>query len=174
MDKLDIKALARHIKENNAERAQTFNEDSLRADIIDRWGEHGAHADVYDRILNELDLVREDRDRWLELSVKLLEANSRSLDLADELDAVRLDRDRWRSAAESLERDHGQPGYAKMAYEEQDAWNDILEGRHNSDKLQGWIDEMVATDAEWVDAEDYDTSDIDTEYGYDESDPEED
>ena len=88
-------------------------------------------------------------------------------------------RDRWRRAAESLERDHGAPGYAHMAYEEQDAplvdiWDEILDSRRNSDKLQGWIDEMVATDAEWVDAEDYDTSDVDTEYGYDRSDPEED
>jgi len=28
-----------------------FNEDSLRADIVKIWGEHGAHIDVYDMIV---------------------------------------------------------------------------------------------------------------------------
>lgn len=64
MDKLDIKALARHIKENEKQRAAVFNEDRLRADIVKTWGEHGAHVEVYDRILSELDLVRKDRDHW--------------------------------------------------------------------------------------------------------------
>lgn len=31
----------------------TFNEDSLRAAIVSVWGEHGAHADVFDHIVNE-------------------------------------------------------------------------------------------------------------------------
>lgn len=30
-----------------------FNEDSLRADIARVWGEHGAHIDVFDHMLNQ-------------------------------------------------------------------------------------------------------------------------
>lgn len=28
-----------------------FNEDSLRAEIVKVWGEHGAHVEVFDRIV---------------------------------------------------------------------------------------------------------------------------
>ena len=32
-------------------REGSFNEDSLRADIVKVWGEHGAHIDVFDHML---------------------------------------------------------------------------------------------------------------------------
>lgn len=33
--------------------AKIFNEDSLRADIVGVWGEHGAHIDVFDHMLKK-------------------------------------------------------------------------------------------------------------------------
>lgn len=32
---------------------ELFNEDTLRAEIVKVWGEHGAHVDVFDHILKE-------------------------------------------------------------------------------------------------------------------------
>lgn len=34
-----------------AESTGIFNEDSLRAAIVDRWGEYGAHVEVFDHML---------------------------------------------------------------------------------------------------------------------------
>jgi len=38
---------------------ERFDEQALRAEIVDRWGEHGAHVDVYDRALAEIERLQE-------------------------------------------------------------------------------------------------------------------
>lgn len=39
-----------------------FNEDTLRAAIVDRWGEHGAHADVFDHMLKLISKLENDEN----------------------------------------------------------------------------------------------------------------
>ena len=38
----------------DADRSEVFDENSLRADIVKVWGEHGAHTDVFDHMLRLL------------------------------------------------------------------------------------------------------------------------
>lgn len=48
----------------NSERTatqDTFNEKRLRADIVATWGAHGAHADVFDTMMKEIEQLREQR-----------------------------------------------------------------------------------------------------------------
>jgi len=39
----------------------TFDEKRLRADIVSAWGEYGAHADVFDFMVKEIERLREQR-----------------------------------------------------------------------------------------------------------------
>jgi hypothetical protein len=41
----------RHIAEVTKTTKVTFNEETLRRDIVCVWGAHGAHVDVYDRLV---------------------------------------------------------------------------------------------------------------------------
>lgn len=36
---------------------EIFNEQKLRAEIAKTWGEHGAHIEVYDMLLNKANVV---------------------------------------------------------------------------------------------------------------------
>lgn len=41
-----------------------FDESSLRADIVEKWGEHGAHAEVFDIMLAEIERLRAEVAAW--------------------------------------------------------------------------------------------------------------
>lgn len=48
---------------------------------------------------DELKELEADRDRWRDLAVSLLEANSRTLDKVDNYDTVVIERNTWKSVA---------------------------------------------------------------------------
>lgn len=48
-----------------------FNEDSLRADIVDKWGPAGAHVDVFDHLLGMVTALKEQRDTLLGVVTEL-------------------------------------------------------------------------------------------------------
>lgn len=50
-----------------------FDEHTLRADIAARWGEHGAHIDVFDYMVREIERLRAEIGR-LEATVTELRA----------------------------------------------------------------------------------------------------
>lgn len=44
-----------------------FDEYSLLADVIEKWGEHGAHADLLRWMIDEIDRLRKEVDRLEQL-----------------------------------------------------------------------------------------------------------
>jgi hypothetical protein len=48
-----------------------FNEDSLRAAIVDRWGEHGAHVDVFDMLVTKAREATSDRQALADLRERI-------------------------------------------------------------------------------------------------------
>ncbi len=59
----------------------TFNEASLRADIVKAWGEHGAHVDVFDAILAKASLAN-DLEHRLEVALDELAAAEEQICMA--------------------------------------------------------------------------------------------
>lgn len=64
---------------------EPFNENKLREEIVNAWGEHGVHIEVFDRLLKKKDLlVRNEK-------IELLDSYSMYLEKQGYLDAD------WRS-----------------------------------------------------------------------------
>ena len=49
--------------------AVMFNEDSLRSDIVDKWGPAGAHVDVFDELLRRYNELRALITAWADAEV---------------------------------------------------------------------------------------------------------
>lgn len=43
---------------------ERFDENALVADIVDKWGEHGAHAELCRWMIAEIHTLRSERERW--------------------------------------------------------------------------------------------------------------
>lgn len=44
--------------------SEAWNEEDLRADIVSVWGEHGAHADVFDWMVKRISELERECEAW--------------------------------------------------------------------------------------------------------------
>lgn len=82
-----------------------FNEESLRRDIIDRWGPAGAHVDVLDTLIASRQILSDQKDALLEQVAELRRLITAWADADDALVAL-FSSDAWDTVNAAEKRSH--------------------------------------------------------------------